>query len=211
MAWNPRDLEERLLIGSTLVEGSTLTEGEARDVLAGKTLQGHPVLEIRELLNYRAAVEWLISQLGVSPYLSIDLIQHFHIRLFQGFAGDHGRWKTSPNFTYRRNGTRHEYTSPSRVDDEMRAWVKNFNQALITAPDAAAARLYYQFQLTHPFADGNGRIGRVLISYWLDWKADQSFSFRLKDKAAHLEALEAGNEGNFGPLEKFFRTHVEKK
>jgi hypothetical protein len=67
VSWKLKDLEQSLLIGSTLVEGSTLSESEARQVLAGRTVQGHPVSEIRELLNYRAAVEWLMGELARSP------------------------------------------------------------------------------------------------------------------------------------------------
>jgi hypothetical protein len=55
VVWTIEELEEHLLIGSTLVEGSTLTEAEARTVLAGRTVVGHPVREIRELTNYRWA------------------------------------------------------------------------------------------------------------------------------------------------------------
>ncbi len=40
MRWSLKDLEEWLLIGSTLVEGSTLSEQDARDVLAGRTVSG---------------------------------------------------------------------------------------------------------------------------------------------------------------------------
>ena len=56
MAWKLKTLEENLLIGSALVEGSTLTEKEAKEVLAGRTVQGHSIQEVRELLNYRTAV-----------------------------------------------------------------------------------------------------------------------------------------------------------
>ncbi len=70
--WSLKDLEEWLLIGSTLVEGSTLSEEEARDVLAGRTVSGHPVSEARELLNYRSATGWLMEQLDQVPRLSQD-------------------------------------------------------------------------------------------------------------------------------------------
>lgn len=211
MSWNPRNIEERLLIGSTLVEGSTLTETEAREVLAGRTLQGHPVTEIRELLNYRAAVEWLIRELAATPYLSKDLITGFHLHMFQGFPGQHGRWKTSANYTYRRQGIRHDYSAPASVEEEMRTWVADFNRDPSAQPLAEAASLYYRFQQTHPFEDGNGRIGRVFLSYWLDWKAGLSFTFRLKDKTAHLEALESANDGDFLLLEKFLAERTQKR
>jgi hypothetical protein len=70
--WSLKDLEEWLLIGSTLVEGSTLSEEEARAVLAGRTVSGHPVSEARELLNYRAGTAWLMEQLERSPWLCLD-------------------------------------------------------------------------------------------------------------------------------------------
>lgn len=64
------DHEERLLIGSTLVEGSTLTEDEVRAILAGRTVSGHPVREVREILEQRAATEWLLAEVRASPFVS---------------------------------------------------------------------------------------------------------------------------------------------
>src|SRR5207249_885995 len=84
MRWSLESLEKHLLIGSTLVEGSTLSEEDAEHVLAGRTISGHPIHELRELLNYRAAVEWLMKELLVSPFLSVDLVLGFHRRLFAG-------------------------------------------------------------------------------------------------------------------------------
>jgi Fic family protein len=213
MSWKLEDLEQTLLIGSTLVEGSTLSEAEARQVLAGRTVQGHPITEIRELLNYRAAVEWLMSQLTQAPYLSRDLVLGFHQRLFVGFPGEHGRWKTHQNYTYLSNGNRFDYAHPSLVEKEMREWTERFNSQ---SPDGAAtedaARLYHEFQCIHPFDDGNGRIGRILIAYWLHWKAKLSLKFQLKDKAEHLAALERADAGDLTPLTRFFkkRTTQEK-
>ncbi len=70
MRWSLASLEKHLLIGSTLVEGSTLSEDEAASVLAGRTVSGHPVQEIRELLNYRAAVQWVMGELEATPFVS---------------------------------------------------------------------------------------------------------------------------------------------
>lgn len=209
MSWNLKDLQESLLIGSTLVEGSTLTESEARAVLAGKTIQGHPISETREILNYRAAVEWLIEAFQSSPYLSQDLILSFHARLFQGFPGEQGRWKSARNYTYQTDGSRYDYEAPSRVPECMRLWIDRFNQEKQALEQGAefGAELYYEFQRVHPFEDGNGRIGRILIAYWFHWKWQKSFSFYLSDKVEHLQALECANRGDLAPLTAF----IEKK
>lgn len=206
MAWNLKDLEKQLLIGSTLVEGSTLTESQAKLVLQGRTIQGHPIQEIRELLNYRAAVDWFMKQLQKSPFLSKDLILDFHKRLFQGFAIESGVWKSHSNYTYHLDGTRYEYLDPAKVDRAINDWIFKFNDKLISKhPVEVAANLYYQFQSIHPFEDGNGRIGRILIAYWLHWKADLSLTFKLKDKLEHLEALEKANQEEHKCLVKFFK------
>lgn len=212
MSWKLEDLEQTLLIGSTLVEGSTLSEREATQVLAGRTVQGHPIAEIRELLNYRAAVEWFIGQMTRTPYLSLNLILDFHQRLFSGFPGIHGRWKIHQNYTYLSNGSRFDYAHPALVEGAMREWVELFNSKPNVPKNSseAAARLYHEFQRIHPFDDGNGRIGRILIAYWLHWKENLSFRFHLNDKAEHLIALESADAGDFATLQRFFKKRATK-
>ena len=211
MSWNIQSLQDSLLIGSTLVEGSTLTESEAKSILTGKTVLGHPISEARELLNYRAAIEWLMLELKKSPYVSLDLILHFHAKLFQGFPGEHGRWKNSQNFTYLSDGNRFDYLSASLIDAAMMKWVADFNSSTHELVTEKAAQLYYEFQRIHPFEDGNGRIGRILIAYWLHWQAKQSFHFRLKDKIEHLKALESANRGDLKLLNHFFKTRTKSE
>ncbi len=205
MAWNLDDLQESLLIGSTLVEGSTLTEDEARAVLAGRTLVGHPVHEIRELVSYRAAVEWLMRELAKDPHLSMDLLLGFHRILMQGLSDEAGRFKTRSSFTYLSDGARHDYLAPAEVEPAMRDWLACFNGPAGDDPVEGAARLYLRSQQIHPFEDGNGRIGRVAVAYWLHWKASLSFTFRAKDRLEHLEALEHADRGDMRPLVRFFR------
>ena len=212
MSWKIKDLERALLVGSTLVEGSTLSEREAIQVLAGKTIQGHPIQEIRELLNFRSAVEWLIQQFEKAPFLSIDLLLEFHKRLFLGFPGEHGQFKSQQNYTYLLDGSRQDYSHPALVKGEISTWVEHFNSATKT-PDPAltAAELYFEFQRIHPFEDGNGRIGRVLVAYWLHWKAKSSFTFMLKDKTDHLKALAEASKGNLNLLKTFFKKRIKKE
>lgn len=210
MRWRIAEIERHLLVGSTLVEGSTLTEKEAQTVLQGRTVAGHSVAEIRELIQYRAAVEWLLKQVAPSPFLSPDLILGFHRILFQGTEGA-GKWKTQPNFTFRSDGRRHEYVHPSHMEPAIRTWVVRFNREAKKSLMREAAALYAEFAHIHPFEDGNGRIGRMLTAYWLHWKASLFFSFRAADKIEHLDAMEATNREDLEPLTKFIRTRVRKE
>ena len=209
MTWTLQHLEEHLLIGSTLVEGSTLSEGEARDVLAGRTISGHPLAEHREIWNHRAAIAWLIRELSVSPYLSVDLVLGLHRRLLDGLDAEAGGFKSHANFTYRTDGARYAYLHPALVPDAMSAWVAAFNDAKGPG-DAAlhAAELYARLQEIHPFGDGNGRIGRILMAYFLHWKHNLSFCFYARDKVTHLHAVEASDSGDLSPLGEFFRARI---
>lgn len=214
MSWKIKDisdLENRLLIGSTLVEGSTLSEDEAKQVLQGKTVSGHPISEARELINYRTAVERLIGELEASPFLSKDLIQNFHQRLFTDFPGTHGSWKSDPNYTYLSSGERMDFAPPSKVESMMAAWIDDFNQKTQPDPVAQAANLYYRFQMIHPFSDGNGRIGRVFVSYFLHLHGKSFFEFYSSDRIEHLGALEAANRGSFEKLIEFFKKRTKRK
>lgn len=209
MTWSLESLEEALLIGSTLVEGSTLTEDEARQVLRGRTVSGHPLQEHRELLNYRAAVEWLIRELGRSPYVSVDLMLAFHRLLLSGLSDTAGRIKRYRNYTYLSDGSRHDYLAPAEVEPALRSWVAHFNEEAGDDPWMRAAELYYELERIHPFDDGNGRLGRVLLAYWLHWKLGASWRFRATDKVAHLEAMEAAARGEIEPLRAFIHDRAE--
>ena len=208
MNWELREIEKHLLIGSTLVEGSTLSEEDAAQVLAGRTVSGHPVSEIRDLVNYRLAVKWLIQKLALVPFVSEDLILDFHRLLFEGLAGRKGQYKAYANYTYLSDGRRHDFVKPARVKSAVCEWLAEFNGTALGDPQTGAARLYYGFENIHPFEDGNGRIGRVLISYWLHWKHRRGWKFYLKDKLAHLGALQAANAGDLAQLTDFFSERI---
>ena len=204
--WDPKQLNNRLLIGSTLVEGSTFSEKEAALALAGLTVSGHTVGEHRELLNYEAATSWLVKAFKGSPFLSLDVICDYHSRLFSGLGDNGGAFKSNQNFTYRTDGTRIDFEKPALVRTRLQKWIDLFN-AIEDREHVfeRGAKLYYEFEIIHPFNDGNGRIGRVLMAYWFWRQGGLSFEFFAKDKVPHLRALQEANEGDFGSLARFFK------
>ena len=208
--WMPKRLADKLLIGSTLVEGSTLSEKEAVLALKGKTIEGHPSAEIRELLNYEAATLWLVKTVGESPYLSLDVVRAYHLRLFSGLGSDAGQFKSSQNYTYRSDGTRVDFEKPSLIKPKLQEWIDRFNHS--PSPKDVAlrgAKLYYDFEMLHPFSDGNGRMGRVFMAYWF-WRQDgSSFEFYAKDKSTHLKALQEANSGNMDALKAFIQSRLK--
>ncbi len=150
----------------------------------------------------------LRKQLEQVPYLSEDLVLHHHALLMRGLSDSGGRYKRHSSFAYTTDGKKHFFTRPSEVKEAMRSWLGRFNAERLESPEAGSARLYYDFVDIHPFEDGNGRVGRLLISYWLHWHWKREWAFYLEDKRPHLLALQAANLGDLDELVRFFAGRI---
>lgn len=165
----PYALKEALL--SSEIEGtqSTLTEVMAEKDACSKNVN------VREVQNYERAVNVGIENLSnpIGLPLSLRLIKELHRVLMTGVRGGEpqktpGEFRTSQNWIGGSSVKDAFYVpcSPETLPDHL----DNFEKA-IHAEDfpelIKAALLHYQFETIHPFNDGNGRIGRMLITLFL--------------------------------------------
>lgn len=163
---NDPDLLERLTIHLTYhtntIEGSTMTMADVKDVLyLDKVLSNRTAIEQAEARNHQAALYWLLDELTVNKEFSIteDIILGLHLRLMNGIVGDAGQYR---KHTVRIMGTHVPLANwqkiPSLINDYIQS-LKDENSDLI----ASIARSHATFEKIHPFSDGNGRTGRLLI------------------------------------------------
>lgn len=163
---NDPDLLERLTIHLTYhtntIEGSTMTMADVKDVLyQDKVLGNRTAIEQAEARNHQAALYWLLDELTVNKEFTIteDIILGLHLRLMNGIVGDAGQYR---KHTVRIMGTHVPLANwqkiPSLIDDYIQS-LKDENSDLI----ASIARSHATFEKIHPFSDGNGRTGRLLI------------------------------------------------
>jgi len=158
---------------SSAIEGtqSTLTD-LLRFEAAG--VPGTPVAEVREVSRYVAALQHGIKRLrsGKLP-LSLRLIREIHGVLMKGARGGNqapGEFRRTQNWV---GGTRPgnaRFVPPP--PHEMSAALNNLERFLhdeygLTAPVIKAGLAHAQFETIHPFLDGNGRVGRLLVSLML--------------------------------------------
>lgn len=156
---------------SSAMEGTFTTSDEL--ALAESGLEKNVRSEAIEVANYTRALSWAENELKTIP-LSGRLLRGAHSVLLKGVGGDRGQNKLPGEFKRDQNmigGTRLESARfvPPPPEQSVRAMSafetyinrpeKNPGMALI---DIALA--HYQFEAIHPFADGNGRVGRILIS-----------------------------------------------
>lgn len=129
--------------------------------------------DVRELLNYVHAMEYGIKRLQDLP-ISSRLIREVHEILMTGVRGGHatpGEFRTSQNWIGPPNCTLIEATYVPPPVPEMKACFSELERYIHSDPKepvlVQVALVHYQFEAIHPFVDGNGRIGRLLITFML--------------------------------------------
>jgi Fic family protein len=154
----------RTIQASLAIENNTLSIEQVTAVLAGQRVLGLP-REIQEVRNafaaYEAMPEW-------QPSNRADLLRA-HELLMGGLIDDCGQFRRAGVGVYRGDKLVHMAPPPSRVAqliEDLLAWLGDSDWH----PLIISCVFHYEFEFIHPFADGNGRMGRLwqtlILSQW---------------------------------------------
>ncbi|MCC5828956.1 MAG: Fic family protein [Phycisphaeraceae bacterium] len=156
---------------SSRIEGTQATLGELLAVDAGAVVQRSPD-DLREVGNYVTALEHGMARLDSLP-LSLRLIRELHEKLMRGVRGEQatpGEFRRSQNWIGPPGCTlvnaRFVPPPPDLLAGCLGEWEK-FLRDRSLPPLLQVGLLHYQFEAIHPFLDGNGRVGRLLITLFL--------------------------------------------
>src|SRR5208337_398533 len=132
--------------------------------------------DVAEVVNYIKALNYGIKRLGSFP-MSLRLIKEIHSVLMKGVRGGEkmpGEFKKSQNWIGPAGATRNEATfvppPPHEAEKAIGELEKYMHKREKLPVLVDCALIHYQFETIHPFLDGNGRLGRLLITYYLYWK-----------------------------------------
>ncbi len=156
---------------SSRIEGTQATLGELLASDAGVAVKRSPN-DLREVSNYVRALEYGVSRLETLP-LSLRLVRELHARLMDQVRGNTatpGEFRHSQNWIGPGGCTLQNATyvppPPDRLMECLGAW-ESFLQNRQIPPLVQAGLMHYQFEAIHPFLDGNGRVGRLLVTLFL--------------------------------------------
>lgn len=190
-----------LTYNTNRIEGSTLTEPETAAILFDNVALPHKSLvEHMEVKNHQAAFLHLMGLLQKNTKIDRDLILKLHSILMNGIQSDAG--------CYRRHGVRivgsHVPTANYlKIDVLMNEVIDEIAQPQEDVV-SHVARIHSRFEQVHPFSDGNGRIGRLLIQAMLLKTGYPPAVIPQKRKRQYLAALNRSQiKSEFLDLEEF--------
>ena len=154
---------------SSQIEGTQCTLDDVLD----PNIEANVNADVSDVINYIKATEFAVDRLNTLP-LCNRLIKETHAVLLQGVRGSD---KTPGEFRYSQNwiggqgstlkNARYIPPNPQDMTVAMSDLEKYLNADDALDPLIRAALIHYQFETVHPFLDGNGRIGRLLITLFL--------------------------------------------
>lgn len=186
-----KELEELSIAftyNTNAIEGSTITLEEAREIIHDKISPNKPLRDVREA---EAHSEVFLKMLEKEEKISNELLLEWHEELF-------GMTKSDIAGTFREYLVRvGPYLAPDwqdvrRMMNELIDFIKN-NKKI--NPVELSARAHYRFEKIHPFGDGNGRIGRLLMNQILWYEGYPMLIIEYKKRKSYYRALQKDEEG----------------
>ena len=158
------ELQVRMTYNSNHIEGSKLSEDQTRLIFETRTINatgGVPVDDIIETVNHFRAIDYVIDV--AEDELTEEIIKELHRILKQGTADASLSWFAVGDYKRFANEVGGSVTTkPDQVAKELRQLLKQYNaDSAKTLEDII--EFHYMFEKIHPFQDGNGRVGRLIM------------------------------------------------
>lgn len=171
---------------SNAIEGNTLTLRETDLVLRGLTVDNKPLKDHMEAVGHKEAFDFVSDLVRKKEPISENIIKQIHYLVLADKKEDRGVYRKVPVHIM---GAKHEPVQPYLIEPKMEQLLQDFeknDEHIITK----LARFHIEFEGIHPFIDGNGRTGRLLINLELMKAGYPPIDIKFTDRLAYYNAFD---------------------
>ncbi|TET89141.1 MAG: Fic family protein [Methanomassiliicoccales archaeon] len=189
--------------GTNAIEGNTLTWRDVERVLLEQRSVGNrPISDVLETLQHEAAFRGLTQQLEAP--IRLQIVLKLHETVFRGIYPDAGHWR---RVNVRITGSTHTPPRAEKVVTAMASWEEEYTERDLKGEPTfgLASWMHHRFEAIHPFTDGNGRIGRLLLNLHFLKHSWPPVHVLPPDRSRYVHALESGHSGDLSELEAFLK------
>lgn len=172
---------------SNAIEGNTLTLRETDLVLRGLTINQKPLKDHMEAIGHKEAFEFVRELVKNNEPISERIVKQIHYLVLADKKDDRGVYRRVP---VQIMGAQHEPVQPYLIEPKMEQLLQNFNEStehIVTK----LARFHIEFEGIHPFIDGNGRTGRLLVNLELMKAGYPPIDIKFTDRLSYYNAFDA--------------------
>lgn len=193
---------------SNAIEGNTLTLRETDMVLRGLTIDQKPLKDHMEAVGHKEAFEFVSELTKNNVPMSESVIKQIHYLVLTDKRDDRGVYRRVP---VRIMGAKHEPVQPYLIQPQMEQLMIDYARSTEHIVPKLA-RFHIDFEDIHPFIDGNGRTGRLLVNMELMKAGFPPIDIKFTDRIAYYNAFDEYHISN-NPLamEKLFARYINER
>lgn len=193
---------------SNAIEGNTLTLRETDMVLRGLTIDQKPLKDHMEAIGHREAFQYVQTLVSEDHPLTEQVIKDIHYLVLSDKKDDRGVYRKVP---VRIMGAANEPAQPYRIRPMMEELLAEYaasSEHMVTK----LARFHIDFESIHPFIDGNGRTGRLLVNLELMKAGFPPIDIKFTDRLAYYQAFDDYHaKGSLAAMENLFAQYVNER
>ncbi len=193
---------------SIAIEGNTLTLKETAMVLEGITIDRKPLKDHLEAVGHRDAFLYIEQLIHDKTPFSERIIKEIHSLVLMDRPEDKGVYRRIP---VRVVGAYHEPPQPYLVAIQMEQFIAEFT-VIKLHPIESTALFHLKFEGIHPFIDGNGRTGRLILNFMLMQRGYPPINVKFTDRKRYYECFDSYfRDGDAGPMVKMVAEYIIEK
>ena len=193
---------------SNAIEGNTLTLRETDMVLRGLTIDRKPLKDHMEAVGHKDAFDFVRDLVKEQVPLSESIIKQIQYLILADKREDRGVYRRVP---VRIMGAKHEPVQPYLIQPKMEQLLEDYRNNT----DHIISRLawfHIEFEGIHPFIDGNGRTGRLLVNLELMKAGYPPIDIKFADRISYYNAFDEYHvKHDLGAMQKLFAGYVNAR